>query len=383
MKVIQVVPGISAESSGPSYSVPGLCRGLQDAGCEVSLHFTGERPRRELGCQVEAYGFSKWPHPHLRRSPQMRQALKKACAEAEIIHNNSLWQYPNVYPAEAKRGTQCKLVMAPRGTMAEWSLKHHWLQKKIFGWYAQYAAMRATDMWHATCRKEYEEIRAAGYNQPVAIVPIGMDLPTIERKNAGESKEKRRLVFFGRIHKVKAVDTLILAWGQLADRFKDWELVIAGPDGGVKEDLEALTAERKVPRVTWTGELNGPAKYEFLAQADLYVLPSYTENFGVTVAEALACGTPVIASQGTPWEGLAASQAGWWIPCGTEPLKAQLEQALALAPEELAKIGRNGREWIKRDFAWEGIGRKMKLAYEWLLGKGDKPDWVKTNGGTI
>ena len=380
MRVIQVVPSISAEASGPSYSVPALCQGLCAAGCEVSLQFTGEVPKREFGYPVEAHGFSRWPHPHLRRSPQMLKALRAACERADIIHNNSLWQCPNVYPAWAKKGTGCKLVMAPRGTMAAWSLRHHWLQKKAFGWYAQYAAMRETDMWHATCAKEYEEIRAEGYGQPVAIVPIGIDLPVVEPKGArGGMDMRKRLVFFGRLHKVKAVDTLILAWGQVAERFKDWELAIAGPDGGARGELEALVAERKILRVSFIGELNGQAKYDFLAGAELCVLPSYTENFGVTVAEALACGTPVIASQGTPWKGLNANRAGWWIPCGAPSLKAQLEEALLMPREALRARGRNGRDWMKRDFDWNAIGAKMKLAYEWLLGRGDQPEWVRND----
>ena len=380
MKVIQVVPSILVEASGPSFSVPGLCRGLVENGCQAELHFADEMPKRQFEYPVFAHGRHNFPHPSLGRSPEMYKALKNACKEADIIHNNSFWMLPNVYPSWARRGSACKLINAPRGTLASWALRHHSLQKKLFGMYAQYAAMAATDMWHATCEKEYNEIRAAGYKQPVAVVPIGMDLPDTEfvlsyNKN-GDGGSFRRLVFFGRLHKVKAVDNLILAWNNVASEFNSWELLIAGPDGGVQGELESAVREYNVPRVSFLGELHGKDKYKFLASAELCVLPSYTENFGVTVAESLACGTPVIASQGTPWSGLVSNYAGWWIPVGVDSLARQLKESLAMKEDQLHQMGENGRRWMKNDFAWKSIGNKMKLSYEWLLGRGDRPNWV-------
>ena len=261
MKAIVVVPRVSAESSGPSYSVPGLCRGLKAAGCDVSLHFAGDRPNRKFDYAATAYPIVNWPNKRLCRAPSMLPALQEACQSADIIHNNSLWLYPNVYPAWAKRGTPCKLVTAPRGTLAKWSLEHHWLQKRLFGWYAQRKAMAATDMWHATCEKEYQEIREAGYSQPVAIVPVGMDLPDVEPRNTQNTRNgeglRKKVVFFGRLHKVKGVDNLVMAWGRIAERHRDWELVIAGPDGGIKEDLQGLIDNGKIPRTSFAGEING------------------------------------------------------------------------------------------------------------------------------
>lgn len=380
MKVIQVVPDLNKAASGPSYSVPALCRSLRNEGCHVELHFAGERPDYDLGCDSYNYPVSRFPLHVMDRSPEMFDALAQRCKTFDIIHNNSLWLFPNIYPAKAKNGTKCKLVTAPRGTLAEWSLMHHRYRKLLFGLYAQFSALRATDMWHATCQKEYEEIREAGYKQPIAIVPIGMDLPEIEPRNTlstGKSEGwRKKIAFFGRLHQVKAVDCLVLAWGLIVDRFKDWDLYIAGPDCGEKQELEKIVCERNISRVRFVGEIYGNAKYDFLASADLYVLPSHTENFAITVAEALACGTPVIASHGTPWSGLDANNAGWWTDNGVESLADCLEKALSLPDEELRRKGENGRAWICRDFSWQGIGLKMKMSYEWLLGKGDKPDCV-------
>ena len=97
----------------------------------------------------------------------------------------------------------------------------------------------------------------------------------------------------------------------------------------------------------------------------------------MTVAEALASGTPVIASQGTPWQGIEREKCGRWVPIGVEPLVVALDELMSISGEDRAAMGSRGREWIRRDFSWKGIGAKMKMAYEWLLGKGDRPEWVK------
>jgi glycosyltransferase involved in cell wall biosynthesis len=205
-----------------------------------------------------------------------------------------------------------------------------------------------------------------------------MDLPTVAGMIRCEGK--KRVAFFGRLHKVKAVDNLVSAWAMLMKKdpsvINDWELLIAGPDCGAKEVLMSMVRELALGNVRFVGEINGSAKYEFLSQADIYVLPSLTENFGITLAEALACGTPCIASQGTPWSGLEREKAGRWVPIGSESLVVALKEMMSISDDDRSVMGERGRAWIKRDFSWQGVGFKMKKAYEWLLGKEEMPQWV-------
>ena len=385
MNVIQVVPSIKDESSGPSYSVPGLCHGLVANGCDVSLRFLDSIPRQLINApyQVVTYLRREMGLRNLGRSPAMFAGLMNVAHAADILHNNGLWMMPNVYPSwvvkslrQRNVNPRLRLVTSPRGTLARWSLTKGKWKKRIFGALFQYPALRLTDMFHATSEKEYEEIRDQGYKQPVAIVPIGMDVPEVESHVKEDVGRVRKVVFFGRLHKVKGVDRLVRAWEEVAQG--GWELVIAGPDCGMLEVLKRIVAEGDVPRVSFVGEINGPAKYDFLAGGDIYVLPSDTENFGVTVAEALASGTPVIASQGTPWQGLERERCGRWVPIGVEPLAAALKEMMSMSDEERAAMGARGREWIRRDFSWKGIGAKMKAAYEWLLApdKVERPEFV-------
>ena len=378
MRVHQIVSDCLREASGPSYSVPGLCRGLIANGVSVTFHALSISRSMSFPFTVKTYPWHRFPSYAFGRSPEMLAGLRSASVEADIFHTNGLWMLPNVYSSWAIRNAKCKLVTSPRGSLARWSLRRSYWKKRLFVFLFRNVMLRHADMFHATSDKEYEEIRAQGYRQPVAIVPIGMDLPEVDinaeaqRRRGAESL--RKILFFGRLHKVKGVDRLVRAWEKVV---KDgWELVIAGPDCGMLEVLKGIVAEEHVPRVSFVGEINGLAKYEFLAGGDIYVLPSDTENFGVTVTEALVSGTPVIASQGTPWQGLERERCGKWVPIGVEPLAAALKEMMAMSDEERAAMGARGREWIRRDFSWKGIGAKMKAAYEWLLGQGDKPEWV-------
>jgi glycosyltransferase involved in cell wall biosynthesis len=285
---------------------------------------------------------------------------------------------PCVYPAWAKKKTGCKLVTAPRGSLAANALKFGRFKKKVFSAIFQDAALRAVDMWHATCEKEYREIRAAGFDQPVAIVPIGIDIPEVSKR---KSSGMRKLVFFGRIHRIKGCDKLVQAWERLCDKMRDWELVIAGPDCGALNELHNFVGDKNLPRVSFVGELNGRAKYEFLASADLYVLPTETENFGITVAEALASGTPVITTKGTLWSGLMGvdgiGRSGWWIDNTVDELVKAIGEAAEMDRDDLLAWGANGCKWMMRDYSWSNIGMQMKSAYEWLLGYGSRPAFVK------
>ena len=381
MKVVQVVTGMRAESSGPSHSVPGLCRGLTEAGVVVHVHTLRKPIDRTFPFEVVEHPYNyKVLHKliPIRWAGKLLTGLLQDCKDADIVCSNGLWEMPCIYPSWVKRRRGCKLVSAPRGSLSANALKYGRFKKKIFSMCFQTSALHAVDMWHATCEKEFEEIRAAGFNQPVAIVPIGVDIPVITRQ---KSSGLRKLAFLGRIHKIKGCDKLVLAWEQLHEKMNDWELVIAGPDCGALKLIQELVKERKLPRVSFVGELNGKAKYEFLSSADLYALPTETENFGITIAEALSVGTPVITTKGTLWSGLLGvdgiGRSGWWIDNTVDELVKVIAEAAAMKRDELLAWGANGRKWMSRDYSWTSIGLQMKAAYEWLLGQGQKPDYVK------
>lgn len=379
MRAVITVPSIENESAGPSYTVPALCKWLTAAGASVCLKVLGKVPKRaEYDFEVES--FTHWRIPPLRQlawSPALFSSFKKDADVADIIHVNGVWQCADIYPTRACRGKKCKVVYCPRGGLSKTALSRWGLHKTLM-WHigGQWRALKGTSMFHAASMKEHDEIRALGLKQPIAIIPNGIDVPKVEHKPF--EKTDRKIVFFGRIHETKAADHLVEAWGRIAAEFPEWSVEIAGPDCGAVPMLKRMIDDKNIPRVSFVGEFKGMAKYEFLSKADLYVLPSLTENFGITIAEALACGTPSIASKGCPWEGLETNDCGWWIDIGPDALEMKLKEVLAMPPEVLQEKGARGKTWMLRDYVWEGIGKKMLAAYEWLVNGGEKPEYVKT-----
>jgi glycosyltransferase involved in cell wall biosynthesis len=212
----------------------------------------------------------------------------------------------------------------------------------------------------------------------VAIIPNGIDIPELHSHSTAASDAGRIVLSLGRIHPKKGLDRLVRAWAKVEAAHLEWRLRIVGPDElGHARELAALAAELKTQRVSIEGPVAGTAKAEAYRDAELFVLPTLNENFAITVAEALAAGTPVIATKGAPWHGLEREDCGWWIDHGVELLAATLTNAMAMGPGALQAMGAKGREWMRRDFSWEAVAHQMLDVYRWLSSRGDVPSTVR------
>ena len=222
---------------------------------------------------------------------------------------------PNVYPGQVARRYGLPLVVSPRGTLSEWAMHSGSAVKRLFWPLVQRPSLAATTCFHATAESEYEDIRRMGFRQPVAVIPNGIDIKELQPKS---SSGGRTLLFLGRIHPIKGLDMLLPAWRAVQTKFPDWHLRIIGPDnGGYVEKMRRMAHDLKLERIEFCGSLYGQDKWDAYRNADLFVLPTYSENFGMAVAEALASAVPAIVTKGAPWEGLATENAGWWIDIGS------------------------------------------------------------------
>ena len=382
MHLIHVVPALSEEASGPSYSVMRLCQSLIALNHDVRLAALDWAPLSEQPPCLSTFPLGIGPRG-LGRSPAMYRWLRHQCSsgQVDVVHNHGMWQMNAIYPAWAVRETGVRLLYSPRGAFSPWAMKHGSIAKRVFWPLLQHKALKKADCLHATAEAEYQDIRRLGFHQPVAIVPNGVDIrPVLGSTQSG----KRTLLFLGRIHVVKGLDLLLTAWKSVQDQFLDWQLRIAGSDDGYHgssgylDQLVRQASDLGLQRVDFIGPLYGDDKFQAYHDADLYVLPSFSENFAVTVAEALSMATPAIVSKGAPWSGLNEHRAGWWIESGAAPLAQCLMEAMSLSPTQLAVMGRRGREWMERDFSWHGIGTKMAETYRWLCDQSlPVPPWVR------
>lgn len=383
MRVVHVLPAITEESSGPSYSVPQLCKSLITEGEVVTLATMDWAQMKSPPAFLKQFPLGFGPRK-LGRSPDLFRWLCRevAIGEVDLIHNHGMWQMNSIYPGLVAKRTTTNLITSPRGTFSNWAMQQGTPMKKIFWPIFQRPALNATTCFHATAESEYRDIRRLGFKQPVAIIPNGIDIPELSQKKADET---RTLLFLGRIHKVKGLDNLLTAWSEVQTRFPEWKLKIVGSDNGYYgstgylNELIALASRLKLTRVEFTGEVRGAEKLCAYRNADLYILPSHSENFGMTVAEALALGTPAIVSKGAPWEGLVKKGCGWWIDNGIDPLIVCLEEAMSLSSQVRSSKGLLGRNWMIEEFSWSRIGLMMDQTYHWLLYGGDVPSWIRLN----
>jgi glycosyltransferase involved in cell wall biosynthesis len=248
-------------------------------------------------------------------------------------------------------------------------------KKALFRRLFQNRALAAASLYLATAESEYDDIRSFGLPQPVAVIPNGIDMPNVSAE--ASQTGGRSVLSLGRIHPKKGLDNLIRAWALIELTFPEWKLRIVGPDQvGHTAELTQLIQSLKLKNVFIEDAVFGEAKTELMASVDLFVLPSRSENFAMTVAESLALGVPVISTKGAPWAGLETHGCGWWVDHGPEPLAAALYSAMSRPLEGLRGMGLNGRAWMAQDYSWEKVARMTLEAYQWLLKGGEPPTFI-------
>ena len=376
MKIIHIVPHIVEEASGPSYVVPRLCQSEAREGHDVELTCLANRSGLD-GVTLDVH--PQWPMlERFAVSPSLARALYRKAADSDVVHNHSLWSMVNVASGWVVPGRGAKLVTSPHGTLSPWALSINRHVKRLL-WPLQRRALAKADLLHATSVEEYQQIRAIGFKAPVAVIPNGIDLPDLPGATQSSLQGACNLLFLSRIHPIKCIDRLMQAWAKLQSQHPQWRLIIAGKgDSAYEQELYRLAQSLGLERIEFPGPVYGEAKSRAYFEADLFVLPTHSENFGMVVAEALAHCCPAVVSRGAPWAGLETEGCGWWIDNDAESLTAALDEAMQLSPSQLQAMGLRGRAWMDRDYGWSGIGKKMITAYQWLIEGGDPPAWVRT-----
>jgi glycosyltransferase involved in cell wall biosynthesis len=362
------VSSLDLASGGTTQSVAQLCEALNRLGAaaEIATVVTpGAERLVPATTPVHAFPLA-WP-ARLRRSPGLAAFLDREAPRFDVLHVHALWQWPGVYGRRAALRHGKPLVLSPRGMLEPWSLQQRAGLKRLALATWEGRNLRACALLHATAESEAEGFRKLGLVGEIRVIPNGVELPPppAPRPDGGP----RSLLFCSRYHPKKGLDLLLQAWARLAPEFPDWTLSLHGPDPeGHRAKVEALARSLALPetRLRIGDALHGPAKEAAFAGADLFILPTYSENFGNVVAEALAHGVPVITTTGAPWQGLRDHGCGWWVPPELDALTAALREALGLSAAERRALGARGRAWMGATHPWDGVAAAMAEAYQSL-----------------
>lgn len=374
MKICHVVPSLQEQHGGPSKSVRALCRALARAGHTVQLLTTapeaprdGTEERDDDRLLIRRFRRS-WPQ-RLCFAPGLRKALQQS--DADVVHHHGLWLRTLHYAHHATRnGTP--LVVSPRGMMSAWAWQHHRKRKRFSRALVHPAALEHVAGWHATSAEEISDIRRLGFGQSACVAPNGVEAPS-DQAVADATAHWRRLcpevavrptaLFYGRFHQKKRVIELIDAWVEHAPA--EWLLLLVG----LPEDYTPAMLDQYALKLSASGRIRAyagaghPAPY---AVASLFLLPSHSENFGLTIAEAMAHGVPALVTDTTPWRAVNAGW-GWCVPW------AEYGPALGAATHEpaaaLAARGARARAWVLREYAWDQTAGQLAAFYGSLMAR--------------
>lgn len=389
LSVTHVVASLHPSAGGPSRTVTQLCDALaahQDIDVALlSQSLFGEPVVQSTIGEVEATVAQSKSLLALRLGMPVHQELARLAKQRyqALIHSHGTWAPVNHWATRAAVSRKIPLISQPRGMLEPWALNHKALKKKIAMALFQRRDLESAALFIATAAMEYESIRALGLRQPVAVIPNGVlfgaiPVPDSSAVASVPHRPERLALFLSRVHPKKGIPTLLNAWALAAPQ--GWRLQIAGPDeGGHLAEVMALARKLGIDHaVDYLGELAGDAKAQAYLGADLFVLPTFSENFGVVVAEALAHGLPVITTRGAPWADLETFGCGWWVDIGLDPLVLALREAMALTDDERRAMGERGRDYVRR-YDWGDIARQTIDVYRWVLGQGPQPDCVRTD----
>ena len=295
---------------------------------------------------------------------------------ADIVHGHGLWTGESLVASRLAARDGCPLVISPHGMLAPWDLQPRRLKKYLPWNLWERRLLIGSTLLQAMSLHEAKYFGSLGLWNPVSVQPVGIDFRQVLPRSSRPAAP-RICLFLSRIHPVKGLPLVVQAWAEV--RPPHWQLVIAGPDdNGHRGEIERLAASLGLgDTVVLRGPAYGAEKWSLLAAADLFVLPSYTENFGIVVAEAMAAGLPVITTTGTPWNMLQDKGVGWWVEPTEAAVATALRDALNRPAAELVAMGEKAALIARQDFTWEQIARSLHAAYSWACAGGEKPPCVR------
>ncbi|HEY2892121.1 MAG TPA: glycosyltransferase [Dongiaceae bacterium] len=375
MRILHVIGDLAPASGGPAKAGFEMARALVRRGHEVAIYTTdfgqpADAPRDQLRDGVRLRFFPLQPPRIWLASWPMRRALARDLPTFDLLHLHSLYLFHDLAAGNLAMRIAKPYLVRPHGSLDPYIFRRHRLKKAIFDLWFQNRVLAGASAIHYTAQEEMHLAEPYVHGAPGVVIPNGLDpadyakLPSrgTFRARHPEIGERRILLFLSRINFKKGLDILAGAVGQLTQ--DDVHLVIAGPDGGYLAETKRFVAEAGIAeRTTFTGMLTGQDKLAAFTDASLFILPSYSENFGIAVVEAMACGVPVLISDKVNiWREVAADGAGRAAPCDATAFAGEIAAMLA-DPAALAAMGAAGRQAVSQRYDWSVIAERLENVY--------------------
>lgn len=379
MKVLHVITGLDARAGGPAIALRGLGSAQKDAGLDVSIvsvyaegaDSAPAQDLRENGIDVVRIGPAK---PPLMSHPHIRTMLRSMVPNSDVVHIHGLWEDVQHYAARYARQVGVPYIIRPCGMLDPWSLDNsRWKKKLYMAWRLRANLDRAAAIHYTT---EAERAGAATLNIPAPSIvePNGLDLSEFEhlpsrgsfRQHHPAIDGRKMVLFLGRVHPKKGLHLLIPAFART--KSTDAVLVIVGPsEPEYHATLTRLIAEHRLgDRVLLLDILRGQRRIEAMVDADLFILPSRQENFGIAVVEALAAGCPVVVSEHVDlWPEICAAGVGDVVKLELDQIAAGIDRWL-MDNSLRRQAAAQAPAFVRDRYDWKPIARHWVDHYDRL-----------------
>lgn len=391
--VIHLIESLDDSRGGPAKSIPYMVEGLKQYDSKHYL-VSCRRDALEKNELVSRYGLShiavkQVGFKKLRYAPTLISEVNSIIKNSAqtILHVHNLWNFVPYSAWRLSKKFGYPLIISPRGGLFPWCLEKGSLRKKIAMNLFQRNMLQHAHCIHVTSENELNVVRDLGITAPVALVKNCIDLSQFQ-KLAPRSKACAKLnlnpsdkfvLFLSRIDAKKGLDILIKAFFSNNVRCHDWKLLIAGPiyDYDHWNNCQNLVKNANMQdRVIYMGMLRSDMRMNALAAANIFALPSHTENFGVAILEALAAGLPVLTSNNTPWKEISLNKAGVITPVESESVARALSNLMTLKKKEELEM-KFAAKSIAKIYSTPVVSDKMNSVYEYILHGGMVPEFIQ------
>ncbi len=377
MKILHVIPGIEKISGGPSLAVISICEALSQVGIEIKIATTYDPLDRYQLVEHESIKshivfLARWKKEKFTFSLEMKKWLLSNISNFDIIHIHTYLNYPTHIAATISRKLNKPYIIRPAGVLNYWSLTQKNFKKKLWLGLMENRNLKNASAFHTTSTQEADCASHFTSKERIHVIPLGLDISDFEPSLPRASEQKLQILFLSRLHPKKNIPTLLAAIKQLVLRRIPIGLRIAGlPDPGQEvygEYLQKLVKDMGLEEtVSFIGFVDGKEKTLEFKKSHLFVLPSYNENFGISVLEAMAYGTPVIISQQVALaQDVHSAQAGLIVECNDPNALANAIETL-INDENLRLHMSNQARSLASKFSGLSTAHALKELYSKIL----------------
>ena len=375
MNILHLIATLAPESGGPAQACLEMATAVAARGHQVSIFTTdyGAPLDRRLPADetVDIRVFPvQWP-TNWKPSIPMAHFLVETMERYDVIHLHSLYLFHDWVGGILAQRARIPYIVRPHGLLDPYIWEHHRPRKRLVEVLFQTRVLNHAAAIHYTSELEREISGPYAGTAPSRVVPLGVSLENLENLPSAElflrrfpaAAGKRIVLFLSRLHEKKGLDLLVPAFASAHRVAPELHLVIAGPDDGVLAATRDRVAAHGIDAaVTFTGMLRGEDKLAAFAAASMFVLPSYSENFGIAVVEAMAAGLPAIVSDQVNIHRDISGQGAIVVPCEVAPLARAIGE-LAGDPVRTRAMGVEARATARRLYDWPNVAATLEKFY--------------------